>query len=129
MSICLVAFLAILHQCGMQWFKFFSLAPNFYQPCLLCLLLMLFIIQGRKLVTNFYMPPAPVIFNQFVKQLHKLTGLHSRLNLDQTWCSIILWEQMDATDYIKPNFNQLWPNFKACVRYFLKIHYTSELIT
>ena len=69
-------------------FSYLGHSRNFHQPCSLCLLLMLFIIQGRRLGTNFYTSRAGVILNQFVQQLHKLTGLSSRLTstkLDALW--------------------------------------------
>ena len=73
---------------GTVEFSYLGHNRNFHQPCSLCLLLMLFIIQGRRLLTNFYTSRAAIILNQFVQQLHKLTGLSSRLTstkLDALW--------------------------------------------
>ena len=62
---------------------------------------MLFITQGKRLVTNFYAPRAAVIFNQFVQQLHKLIGMSSKLTstqLDALWMQwMILTKLQPAT--------------------------------
>ena len=51
-----------------------------------------------------------------MQQLHKLTGLRSRLNLGQTQYRIILLKQMDAADNIKQNFNQLRANMRQNIK-------------
>ena len=81
--------------------------------------LMLLMMQGRRLVTNFQMSCTIVTFNGFMSELLEITGLCSWLNLDQTQCSIISEKLMNVPDDIKGRFNLLQPsNYQLSERNF-----------